>query len=194
MTPAVATESMMQLANVYRGRWDEREQVGLPHPRIVAAVLRHRPRDRPDHRRLQDRGRGQERPRRRGERFRRRQGEGRCGGLRSVAGLRGRRRRGDQGGALARSCRGRRCRPRHSLDCHSRAERSEDPGTSSSMASSGSSALLSGRAPRVRPRMTILGWQQRSVGHAAARLRPCRLKRRASRSPTRTGSSRAAAG
>jgi NitT/TauT family transport system substrate-binding protein len=29
MTPAVATESMMQLANVYRGRWDERNKWGF---------------------------------------------------------------------------------------------------------------------------------------------------------------------
>jgi NitT/TauT family transport system substrate-binding protein len=29
MTPAVATESMMQLANVYRGRWDERGKWGF---------------------------------------------------------------------------------------------------------------------------------------------------------------------
>jgi NitT/TauT family transport system substrate-binding protein len=28
MTPAIATESMMQLANVYRGRWDERQKWG----------------------------------------------------------------------------------------------------------------------------------------------------------------------
>ena len=52
------------------------QEVGLPHHGELAALLRHRPRDRPDHRRLQARGRGQERPRRRGERLRRRQGQG----------------------------------------------------------------------------------------------------------------------
>ena len=29
MTPEVATESMMQLANVFRGRWDERKKWGF---------------------------------------------------------------------------------------------------------------------------------------------------------------------
>jgi NitT/TauT family transport system substrate-binding protein len=32
MTPEVATESMMQLANVYRGRWDERGKWGYHIP------------------------------------------------------------------------------------------------------------------------------------------------------------------
>ena len=93
MNPTVATESMMQLANVFAGRWDERKQVGLPHHRELAALLRHRPRDRPDHRRLQDRGRGQERPRRRRQQLRRRQGQGRRRRLRAVRRLQGGRRR-----------------------------------------------------------------------------------------------------
>ena len=95
MTPAVATESMMQLANVFAGPHGRAQEMGLPPAGKLAAVLRHRPRDRPDHRRLQGRGRGQERPRRCRKQLRCRQGQGRCGGFPAFRRLQGGRRRGD---------------------------------------------------------------------------------------------------
>jgi NitT/TauT family transport system substrate-binding protein len=49
MTPDVAVESMMQLANVFRGRWDERKKWGYHMPSSWQLFFDVRPRDRPDH-------------------------------------------------------------------------------------------------------------------------------------------------
>ena len=54
MNPTVATESHDAARQRLRRPLGRAEEVGLPHHGELAALLRYRPRDRPDHRRLQD--------------------------------------------------------------------------------------------------------------------------------------------
>ena len=98
MNPTVATESMMQLANVFGGRMDERKKWGFHLPSSWQLFFDTGREDRPDHRADQARGRLQERPRRRGQRLRRGQGQGGRRRLRALADYQGVDVDGDPGG------------------------------------------------------------------------------------------------
>ena len=95
LTPEVATELMMQLANVFRGDWARPARLGLARPGSVAPVLRHDLPDRPDHQADRAGGRAQQQICRAGQPVRRRPGRNRCADLRAAAGIPGGRRRRD---------------------------------------------------------------------------------------------------
>ena len=76
MNPTVATESMMQLAQCLRRPQGRAQEMGLSPAVELGAVLRDRPKDWADHSPDQVRGCLQERPDRRGQRFRQGQGPG----------------------------------------------------------------------------------------------------------------------
>ena len=81
LKPDVATESMMQLANVFRGDMDKRQGWGWHDMAQLAVLLRPDPQDRPDHQAGQGRGRVHERLHPGRQRLRQGQGQGRRDGF-----------------------------------------------------------------------------------------------------------------